>query len=80
VQNIRQLEAALHREWKPLSQLDIRRLTGEMRRMVETIIQVRIGYTLGSWLAKKHKSRLRFGGRRLLLLNDEIIHVHRPCS
>jgi hypothetical protein len=25
----------------------------------------------GSWLAKEHKSRLRFGGRRLLLLNDE---------
>ena len=26
---------------------------------------------LGSWLAKEQKSRLRFGGRRLLLLNDE---------
>jgi hypothetical protein len=25
----------------------------------------------GSWLAKEQKSRLRFGGRRLLLLNDE---------
>ena len=24
-----------------------------------------------SWLAKEQKSRLRFGGRRLLLLNDE---------
>ena len=28
VQNIRQLETALHREWKQLSQKDIRRLTG----------------------------------------------------
>jgi hypothetical protein len=34
VQNIRQLEAALHREWQKLSQQDIRRLTGEMRRRV----------------------------------------------
>jgi hypothetical protein len=25
----------------------------------------------GSWLAKEQKSRLRFGGRLLLLLNDE---------
>jgi hypothetical protein len=25
----------------------------------------------GSWLTKEQKSRLRFGGRRLLLLNDE---------
>jgi hypothetical protein len=24
-----------------------------------------------AWLAKEQKSRLRFGGRRLLLLNDE---------
>ena len=34
VQNIRQLEAALHREWQQLSQPDIRRLTGGMRRRV----------------------------------------------
>ena len=32
VQNIHQLEAALHREWQQLSQQDIRRLTGGMRR------------------------------------------------
>ena len=25
----------------------------------------------GSWLVKEQKSQLRFGGRRLLLLNDE---------
>jgi hypothetical protein len=45
VQNIRQLEAALHREWQQLSQQDIRRLTGGMRRRVEAIIQACGGYT-----------------------------------
>jgi transposase len=45
VQNIRQLEAALHREWLQRSQQDIRRLTGGMRRRVEAVIQVREGYT-----------------------------------
>jgi transposase len=44
VQNIRQLEAALHREWLQLSQHDIQRLTGGMRRRVETVIQARRGY------------------------------------
>jgi hypothetical protein len=44
VQNIRQLEAALHREWQQLPQQDIRRLTGGMRRRVETVIQARGGY------------------------------------
>ena len=45
VQNIRQLEAALHREWQQLSQQDIRRLTGGMRRRVEAVIQARGSYT-----------------------------------
>jgi transposase len=45
VQNIRQLEAALHREWQQLSQQDIRRLTGGMRHRVEAIIQAHGGYT-----------------------------------
>ena len=36
VQNIRQMEAALRREWQQLSQQDIRLLTGGMRRRVET--------------------------------------------
>ena len=45
VQNIRQLEAALHREWQQLSQQDIRRLTGGMRRRVEAVIQAHGGYT-----------------------------------
>ena len=45
VQNIRQLEAALHREWQQLSQQDIRCLTGGMRRRVEAVIQARGGYT-----------------------------------
>jgi hypothetical protein len=44
VQNIRQLEATLHREWQQLSQQDIWRLTGRMRRRVETVIQARGGY------------------------------------
>ena len=30
----------------------------------------------GSWLAKKKKARLRVGGRRLLLLNDEVWRCH----
>jgi hypothetical protein len=30
----------------------------------------------GSWLAKEQKSRLRFEGRRLLLLNDEAWRCH----
>ena len=41
VRNIRQLEAALHQEWQQLSQQDIRRLTGGMRRMVDAVIQAR---------------------------------------
>jgi transposase len=45
VQNISQLKAALHREWQQLSQQDIRRLTGGMRRRVEAVIQARGGYT-----------------------------------
>ena len=45
VQNICQLEAALHREWQQLSHQDIRRLTGGMRRRVEDVIQARWGYT-----------------------------------
>jgi transposase len=45
VQNIRQLEAALHREWQQLSQQNIRRLTGWMRRRVDADIRARGGYT-----------------------------------
>jgi hypothetical protein len=43
-ENIRQLEAALHREWQQLSQQDIRRLTGGMRCGVEAVNQAREGY------------------------------------
>ena len=49
VQNIRHLEAALHQEWQQLSQQDIRRLTGGMRRMVEAVIQA-LGVTTGTEL------------------------------
>jgi transposase len=45
VQNIRRLEAALHREWQQLSQQDIRRLTGGMRRRAKAVIQARVVYT-----------------------------------
>jgi hypothetical protein len=45
VQAIRQLEAALHREWQQLSQQDIRRLTGGMRRRLDSVIQARGDYT-----------------------------------
>jgi transposase len=45
VQKICQLEAALHREWQQLSQQDIRRLTGGMRRRAEAVIQAHGGYT-----------------------------------
>jgi hypothetical protein len=38
VQNICQLEAALHQEWQQLSQQDIRRLTGGMRHRAEAVI------------------------------------------
>jgi hypothetical protein len=39
------LKVALHREWQQLSQHNIRRLTGGMRRRVDAVIQVREGYT-----------------------------------
>ena len=45
VQNIRQLEASVHREWQQLSQQDIRCLIGGMRRRVDAVIQARGGYT-----------------------------------
>jgi transposase len=45
LQNIRQLEATLHREWQQLSQQDIRRLTGGMRHMAEAVIHARGDYT-----------------------------------
>jgi hypothetical protein len=43
VQNICQLEAALHQEWQQLSQQDIRRLTGGMRHRAEAVIQAHGG-------------------------------------
>ena len=45
VQNLQQLEAALHQEWQQLIQQQIRRLTGSMRRWVECVIRARGGYT-----------------------------------
>ncbi|CAC5419663.1 unnamed protein product [Mytilus coruscus] len=40
VQNLRQLEAALHREWRKIPQQEIRRLTGGMRRRIEACMMV----------------------------------------
>jgi hypothetical protein len=45
VENVHQLEAVLHREWQQLSQEDIQRLTGGMRRRVDAVIQACGGYT-----------------------------------
>lgn len=45
VQNLQELEAALHQEWRQLTQQQIRRLTGSMRRRVECVIRARGGYT-----------------------------------
>ena len=49
VQNIRQLEAALHREWQPLSLQDIRRLTGGMRQGLRPS-SMHVGVTPGTEL------------------------------
>ena len=46
IEHIRPLEAALHREWKQLSQQDNRRLTGGKRRMVDSVTQSRGGCIL----------------------------------
>ena len=45
VQDLRQLEAALHQEWLLLTHQQIQRLTGGMRRRVECVIRARGGYT-----------------------------------
>lgn len=45
VQNLLQLEAALQDEWMLLTREQIRRLTGGMRRRVESVIRVRGGPT-----------------------------------
>ena len=45
VQNLPELEAALHREWQQLSIPHIRRLTGGMKRRVEAIIRACGGLT-----------------------------------
>lgn len=44
-QNLQQLEARLHQEWRRITQQQIRRLTGSMRRRVAAVIQANGGYT-----------------------------------
>jgi hypothetical protein len=46
VQNIRQLEAALHREWQQLSQQDIRRLRDAGLRLSSKHVRVTPGTEL----------------------------------
>ncbi|KAK7089854.1 hypothetical protein V1264_024905 [Littorina saxatilis] len=46
VQTLRELEAALHREWLQVTREQIRRLTGGMRRRVDAVIRARGGFTL----------------------------------
>jgi len=45
VQNLRELEAALHREWHNLPVPVILSLTGGMRRQVDAVVRARGGYT-----------------------------------
>ena len=45
VQNLRELEAALHQQWQQLTRAQIRRLTAGMRRRMEAVIRTRGGYT-----------------------------------
>ena len=45
VQNLRELEAALHREWRQLPREQMRRMTGGMRHRVEAVIQASGGFT-----------------------------------
>ena len=45
VQNLVQLEAALHDEWQRLPRDRIRRFTSGMRRRVQAVIQAHGGYT-----------------------------------
>jgi hypothetical protein len=48
-QNLRQLKAALHREWRQLPHEHTRQLTGGMRR-IEAVIQGRDGFARYSTL------------------------------
>jgi hypothetical protein len=45
VQNLAQLEAALHEEWQQLPLDRIRRFTSSMSRRIQAVIRVRGGYT-----------------------------------
>lgn len=45
VQNLAQLEAALHEEWQQLPLDRIRRFTSSMRRRIQAVIRARGGYT-----------------------------------
>jgi hypothetical protein len=70
VQTIRQLEAALHREWQQLSQQDIRCLTEGMRRGAEAVIQACGGCTRYCTLNNRFRQvihKLRFESEMTIL-------------
>jgi len=45
VQALNDLEQILHQEWERLTQVQIRRLVGSMRRLLATVIRVNGSYT-----------------------------------
>ena len=45
VQTLNELEQTLHQEWQRLTQVQIRRLVGSMRRRLAAVIHVYGGYT-----------------------------------
>jgi hypothetical protein len=45
VQTLNELEQTLHQEWQRLTQVQIRRLMGSMRRQLPAVIRVNGSYT-----------------------------------
>ena len=45
VQTLNELKQTLHQEWQRLSQVQIRRLVGSMRKRLAAVIRVNGGYT-----------------------------------
>jgi transposase len=80
VQNIRQVEAALHCEWQQLSQQGIRRLTGGMRRRIEAVIRARGGYTRYWTLNNRCRQVIHFELGRSILKIDMFYCKNWPCD
>jgi hypothetical protein len=45
VQSLNDLEQTLHQKWQRLTQVQIRRLVGSMRKRLAAVIRVNVGYT-----------------------------------